>query len=83
MVCASHSLGAFPFDVKRSGIDALACAGHKWLCAGYGAGFFYVHKDILAARPPRAIGWMSGQDPFAFDPQHCEVLPSNRRKRSG
>ncbi len=83
VVCASQSLGAFPVDVKRSGIDALACAGHKWLCAGYGAGFFYVHRDILAARPPRAIGWMSGKDPFAFDRQHCEVLPSNRRTELG
>jgi cysteine desulfurase/selenocysteine lyase len=83
VVCASQSMGAFPIDVKRSGIDALASAGHKWLCAGYGAGFFYVHRDILAARPPRTIGWMSGAEPFAFDPLHCKVLPSNRRAELG
>jgi len=83
VVCASQSLGAFPVDVKRSGIDALACAGHKWLCAGYGAGFFYVHREILAARPPRAIGWLSGEDPYAFDPQQCKVLASNRRTELG
>ena len=83
VVCASQSLGAFPVDVKRSGIDALATAGHKWMCAGYGAGCFYVRRDILAARPPRAIGWMSGQDPYAFDPLHCEIWPSNRRTELG
>jgi selenocysteine lyase/cysteine desulfurase len=83
VVCASQSMGAFPIDVKRSGIDALATAGHKWLCAGFGAGFFYVHRDILAARPPRAIGWLSGEDPFAFDPLHCQILPSNRRTELG
>jgi cysteine desulfurase/selenocysteine lyase len=83
VVCASQSMGAFPVDVRRSRIDALATAGHKWLCAGFGAGFFYVHRDILAARPPRTIGWMSGEDPFAFDPLHCQVLPSNRRTELG
>ena len=83
VVCASQSLGAFPVDVKRSGIDALACAGHKWLCAGFGAGFFYVSRKILAARPPRTIGWMSGENPFAFDPLHCKILPSNRRTELG
>jgi cysteine desulfurase/selenocysteine lyase len=83
VVCASQSMGAFPIDVKRSGIDALATAGHKWLCAGFGAGFFYVHRDILAARPPRTIGWMSGEDPFAFDRLRCKILASNRRTELG
>lgn len=83
VVCGSQSLGAFPVDVKRSGIDALASAGHKWLCAGYGAGFFYVAREILRARPPRTIGWMSGEDPFAFDPRHCRILASNRRTEMG
>jgi selenocysteine lyase/cysteine desulfurase len=83
VVCGSQSLGAFPVDVKKSGIDALATGGNKWLCAGYGAGFFYVARDILRARPPRTIGWMSGEDPFAFDPRVCRILPGNRRTEVG
>jgi selenocysteine lyase/cysteine desulfurase len=83
VVCASQSLGAFPVDVKRSGIDALACAGHKWLCAGFGAGFFYDSRELLAARPPRTIGWLSGENPFAFAPLRCQILPSNRRTELG
>ena len=66
-VRAASPWAPFPIDVKRSGIDALATAGHKWLCAGYGAGFVYVSRELLARRPPRTIGWMSGEDPFAFD----------------
>ena len=54
-------------DVRRSGIDALATGGHKWLCAGYGAGFLYVRRELIEKRPPRAIGWMSVEDPLAFD----------------
>ena len=82
VVCGSQSIGAFPVDVRRSGIDALASAGHKWLCAGYGAGFCYVSRALLAARPPRAVGWMSGEDPFAFDNRHLRVLASNARTRA-
>jgi selenocysteine lyase/cysteine desulfurase len=70
-------------DVKRSGIDALATAGHKWLCAGYGAGFCYVSRELIEARPPRAVGWLSGEDPFAFDNRRIRVLGSNARTELG
>jgi selenocysteine lyase/cysteine desulfurase len=83
VVCGSQSVGAFPVDVRRSGIDALATAGHKWLGAGYGAGFCYVSQALLDARPPRAVGWMSGEDPFAFDNRHLRVLRTNARTETG
>ena len=83
VVCGSQSVGAFPVDVKRSGIDALATAGHKWIGAGFGAGFCYVARPILETRPPRAVGWMSGDDPFAFDNRHLRILPSNARTEVG
>jgi cysteine desulfurase / selenocysteine lyase len=83
VVCGSQSVGAFPVDVKRSGIDALATAGHKWLGAGFGAGFCYVSKALLDARPPRAVGWLSGDDPYAFDNRHLRILPSNARTELG
>lgn len=83
VVCGSQSLGAFPVDVRRSGIDALATAGHKWLGAGYGAGFCYVSRELLAARPPRAVGWMSGEDPYAFDNRGQRLLATNARTETG
>ena len=83
VVCGSQSVGAFPVDVRRSGIDALATAGHKWLGAGYGAGFCYVARSLLEKRPPRAAGWMSGQDPFAFDNRRLRLLPTNARTELG
>jgi cysteine desulfurase/selenocysteine lyase len=67
VVCGSQSLGAFPVDVRRSQIDAFVTSGHKWLCAGYGAGFAYVRRELLEKRPPRAVGWMSGERPYDFD----------------
>jgi selenocysteine lyase/cysteine desulfurase len=83
VVCASQSLGAFPVDVRRSRIDALATAGHKWLCAGYGAGFCYVSKALLEKHPPRAAGWMSATNPFAFDNRRIDLLPSHARTEVG
>ena len=83
VVSGSQSVGAFPVDVRKSRIDALATAGHKWLCAGYGAGFLYVSRELLEKRPPRAIGWMSGEDPFAFDNRSCRIKRSNARHELG
>lgn len=83
VVCASQSLGAFPVDVKAARIDALASAGHKWLCAGYGAGLLYVHRPLLASRPPRAIGWLSVEDPFSFDNRRFRVRPQASRIEMG
>ncbi len=82
VVCGSQSVGAFPLDVKGSGIDALASAGYKWLCAGYGTGFVYVSRELLA-RPPRSIGWRSVERPFSFDNRKYTLLPSARRYELG
>src|SRR5262249_27628095 len=65
VVSGSQSVGAFPVDVHAWSIDAMATAGHKWLCAGFGGGFVFIARTILERFPPRAIGWMSVNDPFA------------------
>ena len=83
VVSASQSAGAFPIDVKRSRVDALATAGHKWLCAGFGAGFCYVSRELIAARPPHAIGWMSSEQAFAFDNRHCRIVATAARTEVG
>jgi len=83
VVCGSQSAGAFPVNVRQSHIDAFATAGHKWLCAGHGAGFCYVRKELIDVRPPRSVGWMSGEDPYAFDNRHMKVLPTAARVETG
>ena len=83
VVCASQSMGAFPVDVKESRIDALASAGHKWMCAGYGAGFVYIKKELIEKHPPHSIGWLSVEDPYKFDIMNFETLKSNRRIEAG
>jgi len=66
VVNASQSAGVLPVDVKRMGIDALCATGHKWMLAGYGSGFVYLSRELLERTRPRAISWMSVEDPFAM-----------------
>jgi selenocysteine lyase/cysteine desulfurase len=83
VVCGSQSTGAFPIDVKKSQIDAFVTAGHKWLCAGYGAGFAFVRREILDRKPPRAIGWMSGERPFDLDNRRTTLKKTFARSEMG
>lgn len=63
---ASQSAGAFEIDVKRMKIDALCATGHKWMLAGYGSGFVYLSRDLLAQTRSRTLGWLSVEDPFSM-----------------
>jgi selenocysteine lyase/cysteine desulfurase len=83
VVSASQSAGVFPIDVRRSRVDGLACAGHKWLGAGYGAGFLFIRGGLLLERPPRTVGWLSVERPFDFNNREYTVLPGNRRTEVG
>jgi selenocysteine lyase/cysteine desulfurase len=65
VVNAAQSAGAFEIDVKRMKIDALCATGHKWMLAGYGSGFVYLSRELLERSKPRAIGWLSVEDPYS------------------
>src|ERR1044072_8631897 len=66
VVNASQAAGVFQIDVKRMKIDALCATGHKWMLSGYGSGFVYISKELLDRTRPRAIGWLSVNDPYAM-----------------
>ena len=66
-ICASHGckflvdaiqgLGAFPIDVRRAQIDALAADGHKWLLGPEGCGILYVRREFQDEVQPVEFGW--------------------------
>jgi cysteine desulfurase/selenocysteine lyase len=75
VINASQSAGVFEIDVRRMKIDALCTTGHKWMLAGYGSGFVYLSRALQDGSLPRALGWLSVEDPFAmrndeFRPRH-------------
>ena len=40
-------------------------------------------RHLLEKHPPRAIGWLSGDDPYAFDNRNIRLLPGNARSELG
>ena len=75
VVNASQSAGVLPLDVKRMRVDALCATGHKWMLAGYGSGFVYLSRELLEQTRPRAVSWMSVEDPFAMRNDSYRLRP--------
>jgi cysteine desulfurase/selenocysteine lyase len=61
-VDAIQGMGAFPIDVDRSRIDALAADGHKWMLGPEGNGVLYVRRERLDEIAPVEFGWTNVAD---------------------
>jgi selenocysteine lyase/cysteine desulfurase len=57
LVDAIQGLGAFPVDVRRAHIDALAADGHKWLLGPEGCGILFVAQEFQESVRPVEFGW--------------------------
>ena len=57
LVDAIQGLGAFPVDVRKAGIHALAADGHKWLLGPEGCGVLYVAREVQELVEPVEFGW--------------------------
>lgn len=66
-VDAIQGLGAFPIDVRRCRIHALAADGHKWMLGPEGCGVLYVCKDVQDSIEPVEFGWtnVAGHNDYA------------------
>ncbi|MGO4881197.1 MAG: aminotransferase class V-fold PLP-dependent enzyme [Bryobacteraceae bacterium] len=57
LVDAIQGLGAFPVDVRRAHIGALAADGHKWMLGPEGCAVLFVSRELQDAIEPREFGW--------------------------
>ena len=57
LVDAIQGLGAFPLDVRKCRIHALAADGHKWMLGPEGCAILYVQKDVQDQIAPVEFGW--------------------------
>ncbi len=66
-VDAIQGLGAFPVDVAKARIDALAADGHKWLLGPEGCGILYVRQEVQDRIEPVEFGWtnVAGYEDYA------------------
>lgn len=67
VVDGTQSVGALSIDVARAGIDVLAVSSHKWMLGPAGIGFVHVSDRALERIRPDIVGWLSVEQPFAFD----------------
>jgi selenocysteine lyase/cysteine desulfurase len=56
-VDAIQGMGAFPLEVRKARIHALAADGHKWMLGPEGCGVLYVRKDVQDSIEPTEFGW--------------------------
>ena len=73
VVDAIQQAGAFPIDVKASGIHAMAAGSLKWMLGLVGIGFLYVERDLLAHLRPPVVGWYSVENALDFDGTRFEL----------
>ena len=57
LVDAIQGLGAFPLDVRRARVHALAADGHKWLLGPEGCGILFISKELQDRVRPVEFGW--------------------------
>jgi selenocysteine lyase/cysteine desulfurase len=60
---AIQQLGAIRLDVTETPVDILACGGHKWLNAPFGAGFLYVRRGVWDQLSPPLSGYLAVTPP--------------------
>ncbi|MBV9737080.1 MAG: aminotransferase class V-fold PLP-dependent enzyme [Candidatus Eremiobacteraeota bacterium] len=74
-----QSLGAFPLDVRSTGVDAVYAGGAKWLMALQGVSFLYVRKALIDRLRLAAPGWRSAANLWDF--LNYEQAPVNDASR--
>ncbi len=92
LVDAFHALGVMPVDVRKLGVDVLACGTYKWLMGPHGTAFLYVKGDTLEQLEPATVGWhgisdsvvarvLSKQETFGHPFDLTEVNPAKDATR--
>src|SRR5438045_2379036 len=76
IVDATQSMGAVPLDVSDGRIDALLCAGYKWLCGPFGAAICYIGNRLLERLDPPFVGWKSAEEPYTMDASRLQLARS-------
>lgn len=83
IVDATQSVGAWPIDVARDGIDALVFSGYKWTTAGYGVAGLFVSQDLLDSSALPVVGWRSARTPSAMIYDHLDLARSAHALEAG
>ncbi len=67
---ATQSLGALRVDFGRIGASFMTGNSHKWLCAGFGAGYLAIRRELHERLRWPQVGWLSQE--------HAEEMRNDR-----
>lgn len=62
IVNMSQAIGAFEVDIASLPVDAVVCAGYKWLLGPYGTGFCWIKNDVRRKLDYPQAYWISLMD---------------------
>lgn len=82
-VDAIQGMGAFPIDVRRMNIDALAADGHKWMLGPEGCGILYVRKELQDSIEPVEFGWTNPAGYNDYSSRDMTLRPDAGRYEPG
>ncbi len=82
-VDAIQGLGAYPLDVRKARIDALAADGHKWLVGPEGCGILYIKKDLQDTIEPVEFGWTNTANYTDYASRDMRLRPDAGRYECG
>lgn len=69
----SQALGARPLNVSNAPVDAITCAGFKWLCGPYGTGFCWIDPELRETLEYNKTYWLSMQTADDLGKQRDEI----------
>jgi kynureninase len=80
---AYQGVGAVPVDVVGNDVDVCVGGSVKFLCGGPGNGWMYIRPQLAEALRPAAVGWISHEQPFAFEGDEIRYAPGIMRFAGG
>jgi selenocysteine lyase/cysteine desulfurase len=83
IVDAIQCLGAFPIDVQKYRIHALASGVHKWLMSPMGVGILYTSPELAVHLKPTKTGWLSVEEPWDLFHYEQDWLPYSQHLETG
>jgi len=81
VVNLSQAAGAFGIDLGQWEVDAVVCAGYKWLLGPYGTGFCWIRKEVREKLNYAQNYWISLMDEASLHAEGPVQLKDDRSAR--
>ena len=81
IVNLSQAVGSFEVDLTQWDLDAVVCAGYKWLLGPYGTGFCWIRKDIRQELKYDQNYWISLMDEASLNSEGLINLKDDHSAR--